>query len=156
MLKVLDPASRYCDLVRSKLKWPLPFGPPAAMNVGMVPTAALLRVDMEANEGLGVRAMNLAQAVVEYEAMTFTAPVTHVLFCGLLFRAQQSVEFTVPERDLYPIGHELQDEAVVTFENVSAAHGRHGPELGVGLNEPGGQDTHTELFVPFGAYGAYP
>jgi hypothetical protein len=156
MLKVRDPASRYCDLVRSKLKWPLPFGPPAALYVGMVPTAALFLVEIDANEGLGVRAMNLAQAVLEYEAMTFTAPVVHVIFCGLLFSAQQSVEFTVPERDLYPIGHELQDEAVVTFENVSAAHGRHGPELGVGLNEPGGQDKHTELFVPFGAYGAYP
>ena len=118
----------------------------------MVPTTALLRVDIEANEGLGVRAMNLAQAVVEYEAMTFTAPVVHVGFCGRLLFPQQSCNSTVPERDLYPIGHELQDEAVVIFENVSAAHGRHGPELGVGLNEPGGQDVHTELFVPFGAY----
>jgi hypothetical protein len=95
------------------------------MNVGMVPTAALFLVEIDANEGLGVRAMNLAQAVVEYEAMTFTAPVVHVIFCGLLFSAQQSVEFTVPGRDLYPIGHELQDEAVVTFENVSAAQVKH-------------------------------
>ncbi len=156
MLKVRDPASRYCDLVRSKLKWPLPFGPPAALYVGMVPTAALFLVEIDANEGLGVRAINLVQAVVEYEAMTFTAPVVHVGFCGRLLFPQQSCDSTVPERDLYPIGHELQDEAVVIFENVSAAHARHGPELGVGLNEPFGQDTHTELFVPFGAFGAYP
>jgi hypothetical protein len=117
----------------------------------MVPTAALLRVDIDANEGLGVRAMNLAQAVAEYEAMTFTAAAVHVIFCGLLFSAQQSVEFTVPTSDLYPTGHALQEDAVETFENVSASHSRHGPALAVGLNEPGGQDTHTELFVPFGA-----
>jgi len=75
---------------------------------------------------------------------------------GALFHAQQSVEFTVPERDLYPAGHALQEDAVVTFENVSAAHSRHGEESGVDLNEPFGQDTHiksnSELFVSFGAY----
>jgi hypothetical protein len=71
---------------------------------------------------------------------------------GVLFHAQQSVEFTVPERDLYPIGHKLQDEAAVIFENESAAQSRHGEESGVGLNEPFGQDTHTELFASFGAY----
>jgi hypothetical protein len=75
-------------------------------------------------------------------------------FCALLFHAQQSVEFTVPERDLYPAGHALHDKAAVTFENESAAHKMHGEESGVGLNEPFGQDTHTELFVPFGAYPA--
>jgi len=94
-----------------------------------------------------------------------TPPVPHDLakfggvqsvlnFCGLLFSAQQSVEFTVPERDLYPAGHALHDKAAVRFENESAAHRRHGEELGVGLNEPFGQDTHTELLVPFGAYPA--
>jgi hypothetical protein len=99
----------------------------------------------------------VANIILSGSGFCATPPEVHVvMFCGLLFSEQQSVEFTVPERDLYPIGHELQDEAVVTFENVSAAHGRHGPELGVGLNEPFGQDTHTELFVPFGAYGAYP
>ena len=71
---------------------------------------------------------------------------------GVLFHAQQSSNSIVPDSDLYPVGHALQEDAVVTFENVSAAHSRHGEESGVGLNEPVGQDTHTELFVPFGAY----
>ena len=71
---------------------------------------------------------------------------------GLLFQAQQSCDSIVPERDLYPTGHALHDEAAVIFENVSAAHERHGEASGVGLNEPGEHDTHTELFVPFGAY----
>ena len=125
ILKVRDPASRYCDLVRSKLTCPLPFGPPAALYVGMVPTAALFLVEIDANEGLGVRAMNLAQAVVEYAAMTFTAPVTHVIFCGLLLSAQQSVEFTVPTSDLYPAGHGMHRAAPLAFANVSGAHEKH-------------------------------
>ena len=70
---------------------------------------------------------------------------------GLLFHAQQSSDFIVPGSDLYPAGHTLQEDAVETFENVSASHSRHSPALAVGLNEPGGQDTHSELFVPFGA-----
>ena len=73
---------------------------------------------------------------------------------GRLFSAQQSVEFTVPERDLYPAGHALHDKAAVTFENVSAAHRRHAEESGAGLNEPVGQDTHAELLVSFRAYPA--
>jgi len=124
-LKVRDPASRYCDLVLSKLTWPLPFGPPAALYVGTVPIAALLRVDIDANEGLNVSAMNLAQAVVEYEAMTFTTPVAHVRFCGLLFRAQQSVEFTVPASDLYPAGHGVHRGDPLAFANVSGAQDEH-------------------------------
>jgi len=76
------------------------------------------------------------------------------IFCGLLFRAQQSVEFTVPERDLYPAGHALHDRAAVTFENESAAHRRHGEESGVGLNEPCGHEVHSEPFMPLGAYPA--
>ncbi len=71
---------------------------------------------------------------------------------GLLFQAQQSSDSIVPGSDLNPTGHTLQEDAVETFENVSASHSRHGPALAVGLNEPFGQDTHTELFVPFGAY----
>jgi hypothetical protein len=39
--------------------------------MGIVPTAALFLVDIDANEGFGVRAMNLEHAVVEYDAMTF-------------------------------------------------------------------------------------
>jgi hypothetical protein len=41
------------------------------LYVGSVPTAALFRVDIDANEGFGVSAMNRAQAVLEYEATTF-------------------------------------------------------------------------------------
>ena len=95
------------------------------MYVGKVPTAAFRRVDIDANEGLGVREMNLAQAVVEYEAMTFTAPVAHMRFCGLLFSAQQSVEFTVPTSDLYPAGHCVHRGAPLAFENVSGAQDEH-------------------------------
>ncbi len=112
-------------MVLSKLTWPLPFGLPAALYVGMVPTTALVLVDIDANEGLGVRAMNLAQAVVEYEAMTFTTPVAHVIFCSLLFRAQQSVEFTVPTSDSYPAGHGVQNAAPLAFANVSGAQDEH-------------------------------
>jgi hypothetical protein len=43
----------------------LPFGPPVALYVGTVPMAASPRVDIDANEGFGVSAMNLEQAVVE-------------------------------------------------------------------------------------------
>ena len=70
---------------------------------------------------------------------------------GRLFHAQQSCDSTVPGSDLNPTGHALQEDAAVIFENVSASHSRHGEASGVGLNEPGGQDTHSELFVPFGA-----
>jgi len=70
---------------------------------------------------------------------------------GVLFHAQQSRDSIVPGSDLNPSGHELQEEAAVAFENVSAAHRRHGEESGVGLNAPCGQDVHSE-FVSFGAY----
>jgi hypothetical protein len=45
----------------------LPLGPPTALYVGLLadPTAALMRVDTEAKEGLVVRAKNLAHPVVE-------------------------------------------------------------------------------------------
>ena len=71
---------------------------------------------------------------------------------GLLFHAQQSRDSIVPERDLYPTGHTLHEDAAVRFENVSAAHRRHGEASGVALNEPCGQASHTELFAPFSAY----
>jgi hypothetical protein len=64
-LKVREPASRNCELARLKLTCPLPFGPPVALYVGSVPTAALFLVDIDANAGFGVSAMNRAQAVVE-------------------------------------------------------------------------------------------
>jgi hypothetical protein len=69
--------------------------------------------------------MNLAQAVVEYKKMTFTAAVAHVRFCGLLFSAQQSVEFTVPTSDLYPAGHCVHTGAPLAFANVSGAQDEH-------------------------------
>jgi len=74
IFKVRDPASRYWDLVRSKLTCPLPLGPPVGLYVGTVPTAALFLVDIDVNEGFDVRAMNLAQAVVEYDATTLETP----------------------------------------------------------------------------------
>ena len=117
IFKVRDPASRYCDLVLSKLTCPLPFGPPRALYVGTFPTAAFVRVDIDANEGLVVRAMNLAQAVAECDDMTFTVhvpsnlhpcttSVVHcVFFCGLLFSPQQSCTVVVSRMDLNPAGH---------------------------------------------------
>jgi hypothetical protein len=104
------------------------------LYVGRVldPTEAFFRVETEANEGFGVRAINLAHAVVEYEAIKFTSTVLQtavvhsMILFGLLFSAQQSCDSIVPERDLYPAGHKLQDDAAVAFENVSAAHERHG------------------------------
>jgi hypothetical protein len=124
ILKVRAPASRYCDLVLSKLTWPLPFGPPTALYVGMVPTAALFLVEIDAKEGLGVRAMNLTHTAVEYGA-THPPEVHVVMFCGLLFRAQQSVEFTVPASDLYPAGHCVHRGDPLTFANVSGAQDEH-------------------------------
>ena len=123
------------------------------------PTAALFRVDIDANEGLGVRAMNLAQAVVEYEAMTFTTPIAHLIFCGLLFSPQQSVEFAVPTSDLYPAGHCVHDSAPLALENVSGAqdeqdvaateswycpgaHNEHATGPGTFLYFPSSQVTH--------------
>jgi hypothetical protein len=125
MLKVRDPASRYCDLVLSKLTWPLPFGPPAALYVGTVPIAALFLVDIDANEGFGVRAMNLAQAVVEYDAMKFVKPdIQFVIFCGLLFSPQQSCTVVVPGSAWKPAGQAVH-EVALAFENVSAGHVLH-------------------------------
>lgn len=49
--------------------------------MGTVPTAAAPLVDIDANEGFGVSAMNLAQAVLEYDATTLEtleyAPAAH-------------------------------------------------------------------------------
>jgi hypothetical protein len=64
-LNVRDPAFKNCELARLKLTCPFPNGPPVALYVGSVPTATSPRVDIDANEGFGVSAMNRAQAVVE-------------------------------------------------------------------------------------------
>jgi hypothetical protein len=103
IFNVREPASRYCDFVRSKLTCPLPFGPPAALYVGTVPIAALFLVDIDAKEGLCVRAMNRTHAVVEYATITFV--LVHVVsICGLLFSAQQSCSTVVADNDLNPTG----------------------------------------------------
>jgi hypothetical protein len=69
VLKVRGPASRYCSKARSKLTCPWTFGPPSTLYVGSGedPTAALLRVDTDANLGVDrIRATNLTHAVLEY------------------------------------------------------------------------------------------
>ena len=72
ILKVRDPASRYFELERANQLWPLPFGPPLGLYVGGFPTAALERVDTDANEDFHViKEMNLEQAVVEYGPIKF-------------------------------------------------------------------------------------
>ena len=148
MLKVRDPASRYCDLVLSKLTWPLPIGPPAALYVGTVPKAALFLVDIEENEGLGVRAMNLAQAVVEYDAMTFVKPdVQFVIFCGLLFSPQQSSSAVVPESARKPAGHSVQTEAALAAY-VFAGHTLHAALPEMLLAAPAAHATHGPTFGP--------
>jgi hypothetical protein len=65
ILKVRDPASRNCKFPLLKLTCPFPLGPPAALYVGSVPMATSPRVEIDANEGFGVSAMNREQAVVE-------------------------------------------------------------------------------------------
>jgi len=71
ILKVRDPAFKNCELARLKLTCPFPNGPPVGLYVGSVPMAALFLVDIDANEGFGVSAMNRAQAVLECTATTF-------------------------------------------------------------------------------------
>jgi hypothetical protein len=71
ILKVRDPAFKNCEFARLKLTCPFPLGPPVALYVGSVPTAASPRVEIDANAGFGVSAMKRAQAVVEYDATKF-------------------------------------------------------------------------------------
>ncbi len=71
ILKVRDPSFRNCEFARLKLTCPFPFGPPVALYVGSVPTAASPRVDIDSNEGFGVSVMNHAQAEEESAATTF-------------------------------------------------------------------------------------
>jgi hypothetical protein len=77
----------------------------------MVPIAAFVRVDIDANEGLGVSAMNLTLTVVEYGRMVIS---------GLLLSPQQSRDVVVPGSALNPAGQAVQTDAFA-FENVSAA-----------------------------------
>ena len=89
---------------------------------------------------------------VPHDLAKFGALQSVLIFRGVLFHAQHSSDCIVPDSERYPTGHKLHDDAAVAFENVSAAHSRHGESLGVGLNDPGGQDVHSEVFVSFGAY----
>jgi hypothetical protein len=75
----------------------------------MVPIAALFLVDIDANEGFGVRAMNLAQAVLEYDAMTFCI-LGHV---GILLGLQQSCTVAVPGSAKNPAGHAVHTGAAL-------------------------------------------
>jgi len=98
----------------------------------------LLRVDIDANEGLEVRAMNLTHAVLEYDTMRFVLvpvipvlqtppePEVHVvMFCGLLFSPQQSCTAVVPGSDLNPAGQVWHPIDPVAFWNVSGGHVKH-------------------------------
>jgi hypothetical protein len=82
IFNVCLPASMYCDLVRSKKTWPLPFGPPVALYVGRLtdPTAAFMRFGTDANEGVLVNEMNVSHDKFEYGFMTHSPvnPATHV------------------------------------------------------------------------------
>jgi hypothetical protein len=86
----------------------LPFGPPVALYVGTVPTAALFLVDIDANEGFGVSAMNLAQAVLEYDATTLEtleyAPALHT----------HATAEVAPAADVVPAGQLAQSDVALT------------------------------------------
>ena len=94
------------------------------MYVGMVPTAALFLVEIDANEGFGVRAMNLAQAVLEYDAMTFTTTAVHVVIgCRLLL--DMHVHAACPLTESLPNAHGMHAALPFTGLNVPAAHVVH-------------------------------
>ena len=68
IFKERGPASRYCDLARSKVTWPLPCGPPVGLYAGRItdPMGTLPRVDTDANEGrAGTRVRKLAQTELD-------------------------------------------------------------------------------------------
>jgi hypothetical protein len=105
----------------------------------MVPIAAFVRVDIDANEGLGVSAMNLSLTVVEYG---------RIVISGLLLSAQQSIELVVPGSALNPAGHAVHTDAALVFENVSAGHTPHaaGPEALLAV--PAAHATHGPTSGP--------
>ncbi len=63
------------------------------------------------------------------------------MFCGLLFRPQQSVDVVVPGSALYPVGQAVQTDAALVSENVSAGH-THGPPSG-----PVYRAVHTQSVI---------
>jgi hypothetical protein len=72
------------------------------------PTPALLRVDTSANAGLGVKAMNLAQAVTEYGDMKFPPPYPAL-------HGQYGVKHVMHEAPEFA-GHAEQTAAPVALE----------------------------------------
>ena len=76
--------------------------------MGTVPTAAAPLVDIDANEGFGVSAMNLAQAVLEYDATTLEtleyAPAAHT----------HAAAEVAPGADSVPAGHARQSDVRFT------------------------------------------
>ena len=103
----------------------MPLGPPAALYVGMIPRAALFLVDIDANEGFGVRAMNLAQAVLEYDAITFAKTAGHVVIsCGLLL--DMHVHVACPLTESLPNWHGVHAVLPFTGLNVPVVHAVHG------------------------------
>jgi hypothetical protein len=70
-----------------------------------------------------------------------------VMFCGLLFRPQQSVDVVVPGSALNPAGQFVQADAEL-LENVSAGHVEHaaGPETLLAV--PAAHATHGPPFGP--------
>lgn len=83
-------------------------GPPVGLYVGKVPTAGLRRVDTDANDGFGVRAMNLAQAVTEYGDMKFPPPYPAL-------HGQYGVKHVMHEEPEFA-GHAEQTAAPVALE----------------------------------------
>ncbi len=65
-----------------------------------------------------------------------------VMFCGLLFSPQQSVDVVVPGSDLNPAGHCVQADAEL-FENVSAGHVEHDVAASCDWNSPAAQLVHA-------------
>ena len=94
---------------------------------------------MDANEGLGVSAMNLVLTVVEYGGSTA---------CGLLLSPQQSTDVVVPDSALYPIGQAVQTDAALIFENVSAGHTPHAALPETLLAAPAAHATHGPTSGP--------
>ena len=94
---------------------------------------------MDANEGLGVSAMNLVLTVVEYGGSTA---------CGLLLSPQQSTDVVVPDSALNPVGQAVQTDAALIFENVSAGHTTHAALPETLLAVPAAHATHGPPFGP--------
>ncbi len=83
IFKMRAPASRYCELARSKVTWPLPCGPPSALYTGRMadPTGVLPRDDTDENEGrAATRAKNLAQAAPEVTEQPFAMAADDLYF----------------------------------------------------------------------------